>query len=125
MASSLKPEIVVLLASAAVAKGKAMKIGTDDNHVVVGAANTDKVLGIVQNAPTAAEELAELAVAGGAKALLGESVVAGNFLVSHTDGTLVKANASGDILIAQAMEGGSSGDLIDVVVIHGHAAAAE
>lgn len=124
MASSLKPEIVVFLASAAVAKGKAVKIGADDNHIVVGAANTDKCLGLVQSVPTAAEDPAEVAVAGGAKGLLGETVAAGDLLVSHTDGTLVKANASGDFLIAKAMEGGAAADLIDVLVIHGHAAAA-
>lgn len=125
MASHAISQIVDLLAAAAIAKGKAVKIGADDNHVVVGAANTDKVLGILQTATTAAEDVAEIAVGGGAKALLGESVVAGNLLVSHTDGSLVKANALGDFIIAKAMEAGASGDLIDVMVIHGHAAAAE
>lgn len=123
MASSLKPQIVSFLAAAAVAKGKAMKIGSDDNHVQVCSANTDKVLGLSQNAPTAAEQVLELAVDGGAKGLLGESVAAGELLVPDSNGALVKANASGDFLIAKAMEGGASGDLIDVIVIHGHAAA--
>lgn len=125
MASSIEPVIVVLKAAAAVAKGKAMKKGADENHVVVGAANTDNCIGILQTATTDAEDDAEVAVHGGAKALLGESVVMGDMLVSHTDGTLVKANASGDKLVAMAMEDGASGDLISVVIVHGDAAAAE
>lgn len=125
MASHLQPKILAFLATAAVAKGKAVKIGADDKHIAVGAANTNKVFGIIQNAPTAAEDVAEVAVGGGAKALLGEACVAGNLLVSHTDGSLVLANAAGDFLVAQALEAGAIGDLIDVLVIHGHAAAAE
>ncbi len=126
MASSFEPKIQTFLADGAIAKGKAVKIGTDDKHVAVGAANTDGVIGIAQSASDAAEDLIEVAVgAGGAKGLLGESVVAGKLLVSHTDGTLVKANASGDHIIAKALQDGSSGDLISVMVCYGHAAAAE
>lgn len=117
MSSHFRSNMVSMLADAAIAKGKAVKHGTDFKHVAVGAANTDRVFGIIQNAPTAAEDTAEIALPGaGAKALLGETVVAGNDLCSHTDGTLVKVNAEGDQIIAQAMQGGDSGDLIDVIV---------
>lgn len=126
MASSLEPKIVGFLAGAAISKGMAVKKGADDSHVIKGTANTSLCIGIAQNAPTTAEDLVEVAVpGGGGKGLLGESVVAGNHLVSHTDGSLVKANASGDMIIAMAMKDGSSGDLVDIVVIAGQAAAAE
>lgn len=126
MASSLAPKIVGFLADAAISKGMAVKIGSDDKHVAKGAANTDSCIGIAQVAVTTAEDTVEVALpGGGGKALLGESVVAGKLLVAHTDGTLVKANASGDKIIAMALEGGASGDLIDVVVAASMAAAAE
>lgn len=126
MASTSSQRILTFKADAAIAKGKAVKIGTDNQHVAVGAANTDGVIGIVQNAPDAAEAFAEVAIqGGGAKGLLGESVAAGKLLVSHTDGSLVKANAIGDQLIAKALESGVAGDLIAVEVIYGHAAQAE
>jgi hypothetical protein len=125
MASSLKPEILVWPAGAAISKGMAVKKGSDDNHVVKGAANTDNCVGICQNAPAALGDVAEVAVGGGAKALVGEAVVMGDMLVSHTDGTLVKANAAGDKLVAMALADGSTNDLVDVLVIHGDAAAAE
>lgn len=125
MASSLTPQILVFKADAAISKGSAVKIGTDAQHVAKGAANTDKCIGIAQGAATAAEDLIEVAVAGGAKALLGETCAAGSLLVSHTDGSLVKANTLGDHLVAKAIGGGASGDLTEVIITFGHAAAAE
>lgn len=126
MASSLEPKIATFKADAAIAKGKAVKAGTDFKHVAVGAANTDRCLGIIQNAPTAAEDGAEVALpGGGAKGLLGETVSAGNDLVAHTDGSLVKPNADGDQIIARAVQDGVSGDLVDVIVYYGMAGAAQ
>lgn len=125
MASHVKPTIVALKADAAITKGMAVKSGSDNDHVAKGSANTSLVVGIAQNTVTTAEDVVEVAVSGGAKGLLGESVVAGKLLVSHTDGSLVKANASGDHIVAMAMQDGASGDLIDVMVVFGQAAAAE
>jgi len=118
MSSCLQPKIANYKAAAALAAYKAVKKGADDEHVVVGAANTDRCIGIVQNSSTAAEDILEVAhPGGGAKALLGEAVNMGDFLVSHTDGTLVLPNAEGDVIIAQALEDGASGDVIGVNVI--------
>lgn len=126
MAVSTEPRIYAFLAGGVVAKGKAVKFGADDSHVVVGAANTDRCIGIAQCAAAAAEADIEVAVqGGGAKGLLGEAVVRGDDLVSHTDGTLVKPNAAGDEIIARAMESGASGDLIGVEVYLGSAHAAQ
>ena len=62
---------------------------------------------------------------GGAAGLLGETVVAGDALVSHTDGTLVLPNALGDVVIAFALQAGVSGDVIVVHVSRSRAPAAE
>lgn len=125
MASHVQPKIYAFKADAAIAKGKAVKVGSDDDHVLAGAANTDSCIGLAQNAASAAEDIVEVALLDGAKGLLGETVVAGDLLVSHTDGSLVKANALGDELIAKALQGGVSGDLVSVLIVHGHAARAE
>jgi hypothetical protein len=117
MASHSKPRIQTYTVSAAITKGKAVKFGSSDEAVVVGAANTDRCIGIIQNSPTTSGDMAEVALqGGGAKGLLGEGVTRGDDLVSHTDGTLVKPNAEGDQIIARAMESGDSGDLIAVEV---------
>jgi len=126
MASTKAPEILTFFADAAIAKGKAVKIGSDSKHVALGVLNTDRCCGLAQSASAAAEELIEVALpGGGAKALLGETVAAGDDLVSHTDGTLVKPNAAGDEIIARAMDSGVSGDLIDVIVVVSSASAAQ
>lgn len=127
MASHSEPRMYTFKADGSIAQGKAVAIGSDKNHVVVGSANTQRCVGIIQNSDcSAAEDNAEVALqGGGAKALLGESVVAGNDLVAHTDGSLVKPNASGDEIIARAMEDGSSGDLISVEVYMAKALAAQ
>ena len=78
-----------------------------------------------RNAASSSLEGAEVALqGGGAKGLLGESVSAGDYLVSHTDGSLVKANAEGDHVVAMAMQDGASGDLtaVEVVLFTAHAA---
>lgn len=117
MASYKEPKIETYLADGAIAKGKAVKVGTDREHVAVGAANTDRCCGIAQSASTAAEDQIEVAGQGsGALALLGETVSAGDDLCSHTDGTLVKVNAEGDQILCRALEDGVADDLISVDV---------
>jgi hypothetical protein len=126
MSSHSEPRIYAFLSDAATAKGKAVKMGTDKKHVALGAANTDRCVGIAQNTTTAAEEVVEVAMqGGGGKALLGETVSAGNDLVAHTDGTLVKPNAEGDQIIARAMEGGDAGQLIGVEIYYATAHASQ
>ena len=126
MASTTEPRIYTFLSDGAIAKGKAVKMGTDKAHVAIGAANTNRCVGLIQNDVTAAEQHAEVALqGGGAKGLLGETVAAGDDLVSHTDGTLVKPNAAGDAIVARAMEAGVVNQLIAVEVYYGSAHAAQ
>jgi hypothetical protein len=125
MASHSDPRILTFKADGAIAKGKAVKGGTDDDHLAVCAANTDKAVGICQSAVLAAEDAMEVALpGGGAKGLCGETVAVGDLLVSHTDGSLVKKNAIGDRVIAMALQAGVSGDLIAVEVMASDAAQA-
>jgi hypothetical protein len=117
MSSIIQPNIVAFRADAALSKGQVVKPGTDSKHVAKCSANTDAAIGIVQNDVSAAEGLAEVAmVGGGAKALAGETITAGQFLVPHTDGSVVKTNADGDNIIAQALEDAVAGDLFSVAI---------
>jgi hypothetical protein len=120
MAHSSEPRIQAFIADGSIAKGKAVKVasGYTAGHVAIGAANTDRCIGINQSDDGSASGCTiEVALGGGgAKGLLGETVSAGEDLVSHTDGTLVKPNAEGDQIIARAVESGVSGDLVAVEV---------
>lgn len=118
MSSSRAPIIEVYLADAAISKGMAVKMGTDFKHVAKSSANTNHHIGIAQSAPTAAEDQVEVAMpGGGAKALLSGTVAIGDFLTGHTDGGLVVCDGAGDVVIAQALQAGVSGDLINVQVV--------
>lgn len=122
MAAHSCPRPLAFKAGGAIVKGHAVKLSADDT-VVECTANTDNAIGIAMNDVSSAQATAgadvEVALPGGGyKAVLGESVTRGLHLVPHTDGTLVKSNASGDNVIAVAMASGSSGELIPVEVIH-------
>jgi len=126
MASSLAPKILAFKADAAISKGMAVKIGTDSEHVAKGAAASDDCIGVAQSAPSAAEVVVEVAVpGGGGKGLAQTTIVAGNLLVSHTDGKLKPVATAGERVIAVAMDSAVAGDLFDIIVVVGHAYATE
>lgn len=120
MSSTLRPQVISFKAAAAIAKGKAVKKGSADTHVAVCSAASDKSIGILQEATTAAEDVAEVAVAGGGgKALLGGTVAMGDMLVPDSDGALVASTSNAEKHIAQAMQDGVSGDIIAVLIVPG------
>jgi hypothetical protein len=120
MASSSNTKILTFVADAAIAKGKAVKIGSDREHVAVATANTSSCIGIAQNAATAEGDLVEVArPGGGGKALAKEAITAGKFLISNADGALEQTNASGDRIIGMAMEDAVEGDIFSVEVVAG------
>ncbi len=126
MASSSEPRILVFKSDGAIPKGYAVKAGSDKNHVAIGAANTDRCMGIAQNATTGAEQAVEVAMpGGGGKAFVGETVVAGNDLVSGTDGKLMLPNTDGDEVIARCVSGGAASDLVGVEIYMGIAGASQ
>jgi len=126
MSSHFKSNILTFKADAAIAKGKAVKIGSDREHVAVSAANTDASIGIAQNAAVNAGDPVEVALpGGGAKGLAKESITAGKFLVPNADGSLEQTNADGDRVIGMAMEDAVAGDMFSVHVVACLATAAD
>ena len=120
MASSLAPVVLAFKADAALAKGKVVKGGTDEQHVAVCSAATDKALGIVQNSAAAAEDFLEVAVGGGGKALAGGVIAVGDLLAADSDGALVATTTGNDKVIAKALAAAVANDLFDVLIIHGN-----
>lgn len=117
MPSTIKKNMTTYLAGAAISRGMAVKFGADEKHVVKCAANTDSVMAIAQNDAVDAEQMIECAHLGGAVAKVSGVVSKGKFLVPHTSGALEQANASGDHVIAQALEDGVDGQIISVEVV--------
>lgn len=122
MASINSPRLATFLCDGALSLGHAVKGGSDDSHVAKSTATTSKFIGLAQNATTAAEDAVEVALpGGGGKGLLSGTVVMGDLLTQHTDGTLKKIATAGDRIVAQAMQSGVSGDVIGVEVLSGQA----
>lgn len=124
MASNSGMNVRTFIADGAIAKGKAVKIGSDAKHVAASAATTDKHIGIALNVAAAAGDLVEVAIpGGGAKALAQATIAAGMLLTAHTDGKLKPVAAANDRVIAMAMEGAVAGDLfaVEIVVAQGTA----
>lgn len=116
MASTKAPEILILLADAAISKGHAVKIGSDSEHVAKAVLGTDLQIGIAQNAASALGDAVEVAVMGGAKGLAGGSITAGSKLTATTTGALVATTSANDQVVGIALDGAASGDLFDVLV---------
>jgi hypothetical protein len=77
--------------------GKAVKIGADSKHVAVASAASDKMLGIAQSDATNAEDEMEVALpGGGAKALAGGNISAGDLLTSDGSGKLIATTSNAD-----------------------------
>jgi len=122
MAITSKPKILVFLADGAIAKGKAVKIGSDSRHVAVCSATTDQAIGVCQNVVTAAEGLVEVAInGGGAKGLAKAAIAAGDLVGVNADGALQKANAAHDRVVGVAMEGAAAADIFALEVAIGMA----
>lgn len=122
MASHSEPRIYTYKAGGAIAKGSAVKFDSADDQVIECTANTDACIGVAQSAVTAAEAtqgiLVEVALpGGGGKGLAGETITRGKFLVPASDGDLEQTNASGDRVIAMAMEDAVAGDLFAIEVV--------
>jgi len=120
MASSLQPVVLAFRADAALAKGKVVKKGTNEKHVGVCSAATDKSVGIVQNVSVAAEDALEVAVGGGAKGLAGGTITMGDLLTSDSSGQLVATTTANDQIIGKALSDAVVSDLFDVLVVYGN-----
>lgn len=112
--SSIKSQ--VLRASGAIVRGQAVKLSADDT-VTAASANTDKCVGISQEAADDGK-LVEFALPGsGGVALAGESIARGALLVAGAGGKLFQTNADGDRVIAMAKQAAVLNDLFEVEVL--------
>lgn len=120
MASIMEPKMQTYKASAAIAKGKAVTVDATGKIVTAANAVTDKSIGIAQNAALAVNDLVEVAHnGGGAKALAGGTIVAGDLLAPTTGGALIATTTATNRYCAVAKQDAASGDIFAVDVVLG------
>lgn len=119
MSAMIKPLIATFEASAAIAKGQAVKISSSNNKQVTAvSATTDLSVGVAQSVASAAGDLIEVAFpGGGAKGLAKASISAGNILGHNADGSLQKLASASDKIIGQAMQDAVAGDIFEIMVL--------
>lgn len=119
MSAIKKPNCLTFLATAAIAKGKAVTLDSTGKKVTAAGAVTDKSIGIAMNDAAGAGDKVEVALSGGgAKVLAGGSISAGDLLAPTTGGALIATTSATNRYVAIAMEDMASGDLgsADVVI---------
>lgn len=120
MASFIQPNIATFNASAAIALGKAVTLDATGKIVTAANAVTDKSIGIAQNACTTAGDKVEVALpGGGAKALSGGTIAAGDLLAPTTGGALIATTTATNRWCAIAMQDAASADIFSVMVVMG------
>lgn len=87
-----------------------------DRTVVLCTAITDKVVGILQNKPTAAGQAADVAVAGDSKLMLGATLTAGAYVAPATSAK-AQAAVTTQYARAQLTEGGADTEIVDALLI--------
>lgn len=126
MSAIYPPSVLTFEASGAIAKGKAVKLVTNNKTVAQCSATTDNAIGIAQVAAVNAGDLVEVALpGGGGKALAKATIALGDMLGINADGSIQKVAGASDHIVAQAMDSAVAGDIFAVHVLSSQAVAAQ
>lgn len=102
------------ICGAAVAANRIVKFGADKTKVIVGAAATDKAIGVSDNIGGATDDTIDVILDGIALVKLGGTVAFGDLVASDGTGQGVATTTATHRYIGVAMEDGVSGDVIGV-----------
>lgn len=91
--------------------------GTTAEKVVVAAAATDKLLGVLQNKPKAGEP-ALVRVLGTSKVVAGGAVAQGDFVTSDGAGKAIATTTDKNVVIGMALEAAATSDIFEILMVH-------
>jgi hypothetical protein len=106
-------------AGATVAANRIVKPGADNTKVVVGAAATDKLIGVSDSIGGATGDTIDVILDGIALVKAGGTVAMGDLITSDGTGQAIATTTASNRVIGVAMEDGVSGDLIGVRICPG------
>lgn len=84
-------------------------------NLVLGAAGTDKLVGVLQNKPQSGEG-GLFRFSGTTKVVAGGTITAGAWITSDGSGKAIATTTDKNVAIGQALEGASSGDIFEVLL---------
>ncbi len=88
---------------------------SNDNSVVLATADTDPIVGVLQNEPKAGEA-ALIRFIGTTKVVLGGVVARGDAVTTNATGEGVTTAVAGTAVIGKALDSGVAGDIIEVLL---------
>lgn len=93
-----------------------------DNTVVVAAAATDSIVGVIREENVQGKPVT-VQFGGIAKVIAGGTIVAGNRITADSNGKAVATAVAGNLVAGIAMHGADANDVVSVILIPGHVAA--
>lgn len=93
-----------------------MKVSAENTIDTSGA--NERAIGILQDKPNAANEASSVRVVGTSKLKYGDTIALGQMITSKSDGTGEVVNAASEWVGALALQGGVSGDIKEVLIVH-------
>lgn len=91
-----------------------VKVDTaNDNSVVLAAAGTDPIVGVLQNKPKATAA-AVVRMSGTSKVIAGGTVTRGDLVTSDSNGKAVTTTTNKDVAVGRALSSAVSGDIFEI-----------
>jgi hypothetical protein len=100
-----------------------VKLDSVQNKVVAATAGTDKIIGVLQNAPVSGGEArVTLLNATGTIPVIASTIIAlGAYVTATTGGKAVTTTTAGNVVAGQALEAaGADGDMIEILPMNFH-----
>lgn len=91
---------------------------SNDESIVLAAASTDPIVGVVQNKP-AAGHFANVQFAGTAKIIAGGTITRGDKVTSDASGHAVTTTTNKDRMVGTALVSAVAGDIFEVMLVPG------
>ncbi len=105
-----------MVAEAAIAANRIVKVGAADGQVLQGAAATDLCIGVVEGVPAAIGERCDVVLAGVAEVTLGGTVARGTAVGADASGRAVAVSTAGNRAIGVLLASGVVGDVVEMLI---------
>ena len=96
-----------------------VKADSTAEQVVLAAAASDRMLGVLQNKPKSGEA-ALIRVAGTSKVVAGGTVAYGDYVTTNGSGQAVTTTTDKQAIIGLALESAVVNDIFEIMIVHGY-----
>lgn len=90
---------------------------SNDQSIVIAAASTDPIVGVLQNKPKAGKA-AVVRWGGSSKVIAGGTITRGDRVTSDGSGHAVTTTTNKDVILGLALSSAVSGDIVEVALSH-------